>query len=135
VLLIFSYFLSPLFTLANQDELINPTASTTDLFSPTQLEGTVPEPQSQLTAQQIEQINRSLHEVSRLNALNARNSSRNVISQQYSYPIPQPFNEQRKFAGYEFDATTGLNYAGARYYDSSVAKFISMDSAYREFSS
>lgn len=37
------------------------------------------------------------------------------------------FNEQRKFTGYEYDVDTGLNYAGARYYNPSIGRFMSQD--------
>jgi RHS repeat-associated protein len=37
------------------------------------------------------------------------------------------FSEQRKYAGHELDAATGLSYMGARYYDSSAARFLSQD--------
>ncbi len=37
------------------------------------------------------------------------------------------FNEQRKYAGHEFDAATGLSYMGARYYDGVTGRFISED--------
>lgn len=35
--------------------------------------------------------------------------------------------EQRKFTGHEYDIDTGLNYAGARYYNSSIGRFVSQD--------
>ncbi len=37
------------------------------------------------------------------------------------------FSEQRKFTGYEYDGDTGLNYAGARYYEPTIGRFISQD--------
>lgn len=37
------------------------------------------------------------------------------------------FNEQRKYIGQEFDADTGLNYLDARYYNSTIGRFISQD--------
>jgi RHS repeat-associated protein len=37
------------------------------------------------------------------------------------------FSEQRKFAGYEYDVDTGLNYANARYYNPAIGRFISQD--------
>lgn len=40
------------------------------------------------------------------------------------------FNEQRKYAGSEFDADTGLNYMNARYYKSDLGRFVSQDPAY-----
>ena len=40
------------------------------------------------------------------------------------------FNEQRKFAGTEYDGGTGLNYMGARYYFSRVGRFVSEDQAF-----
>ncbi len=40
------------------------------------------------------------------------------------------FSEQRKFGGHEYDGDTGLNYAGSRYYDASIGRFISQDPAY-----
>lgn len=44
------------------------------------------------------------------------------------------FDEVRKFAGYERDDSTGLDYIGARYYDSADAGFISQDPAFWDFS-
>ncbi len=41
----------------------------------------------------------------------------------------QGYNESNKFTGYELD-TTGLQYAGQRYYDGSTGRFNSMDPAY-----
>lgn len=41
------------------------------------------------------------------------------------------FNDQRKFAGSEFDSDTGLNYMNARYYDSAMGKFASQDNIFR----
>ena len=40
------------------------------------------------------------------------------------------FNEQRKFAGHEFDAETGLSYQDARYYSPSIGRFASEDQAF-----
>ena len=40
------------------------------------------------------------------------------------------FTEQRKFAGHEFDYDTGLTYMDARYYNSSMGRFLSADPAY-----
>lgn len=40
------------------------------------------------------------------------------------------FDEQRKFAGHEYDTDTSLSYAGARYYYSSIGRFISQDPAF-----
>jgi len=40
------------------------------------------------------------------------------------------FNEQRKFAGHEFDADTALSYQDARYYDPSTGRFTSEDPAF-----
>lgn len=37
------------------------------------------------------------------------------------------FSEQRKFAGFEYDVDTGLNYANARYYSPAIGRFISQD--------
>jgi RHS repeat-associated protein len=37
------------------------------------------------------------------------------------------FNEQRKYIGQEFDNATGLNYLNARYYHSTIGRFISQD--------
>jgi RHS repeat-associated protein len=37
--------------------------------------------------------------------------------------------EQRKYTGQEYDASTGLNYYNARYYNASVGKFTSQDSS------
>ena len=39
------------------------------------------------------------------------------------------FDEQKKFTGYEFDETTNLSYANARYYDQDRGQFISQDPA------
>ncbi len=41
------------------------------------------------------------------------------------------FNEQRKFAGHEFDSSTGLSYMGARYYNGNYGRFISQDPAFQ----
>lgn len=40
------------------------------------------------------------------------------------------FNEQRKFAGHEYDGSTGLSYMRARYQNGSWGKFISQDPAF-----
>ncbi|MES2436602.1 MAG: RHS repeat-associated core domain-containing protein [Patescibacteria group bacterium] len=40
------------------------------------------------------------------------------------------FNEQRKYAGSEFDGDTAYNYMQARYYDSNSGRFISQDSIF-----
>ncbi len=40
------------------------------------------------------------------------------------------FNEQRKYAGSELDADSGLNYMQARYYNSSIGRFVSQDPAF-----
>ncbi|WP_179293933.1 LamG-like jellyroll fold domain-containing protein [Candidatus Methanoperedens nitratireducens] len=40
------------------------------------------------------------------------------------------FSEQRKYAGHEYDADTGLSYMNARYYEASTGRFISQDPAY-----
>src|SRR5205807_33520 len=40
------------------------------------------------------------------------------------------FNEQRKFAGHEFDQDTGLSYMDARYYSSATGRFLSEDLAF-----
>jgi len=37
------------------------------------------------------------------------------------------FDEQKKAFGYEYDSETGLDYAGARYYNSGLGRFISQD--------
>ncbi len=37
------------------------------------------------------------------------------------------FNEQRKFAGHEYDSDTSLSYMNARYYDSAIGRFVSQD--------
>lgn len=37
------------------------------------------------------------------------------------------YSEVRKYAGLEYDAASGLNYAGSRYYDSSTGRFLSED--------
>ncbi|OGZ45221.1 MAG: hypothetical protein A3C84_02720 [Candidatus Ryanbacteria bacterium RIFCSPHIGHO2_02_FULL_48_12] len=37
------------------------------------------------------------------------------------------FNERKKFTGYEYDSSTGLNYAGARYQQPSEGRFVSQD--------
>jgi RHS repeat-associated protein len=40
------------------------------------------------------------------------------------------FSEQRKYAGHEYDADTQLSYMNARYYDSGIGRFVSLDPAY-----
>ncbi len=40
------------------------------------------------------------------------------------------FSEQRKFAGHEYDANTGLSYMNARYYNGKIGRFVSQDPAY-----
>ena len=40
------------------------------------------------------------------------------------------YSEQRKFTGHEYDAETGLNYMGARYYAGNTGRFISVDPAF-----
>jgi RHS repeat-associated protein len=40
------------------------------------------------------------------------------------------FDEQRKFAGTEYDTGTGLNYMGARYYNPACGQFISEDPSF-----
>jgi RHS repeat-associated protein len=40
------------------------------------------------------------------------------------------FNEQRKYAGHEFDADTGLSYQDARYYNSSIGRFTGEDASF-----
>ncbi len=37
------------------------------------------------------------------------------------------FNEQRKYAGHEYDSDTALSYMDARYYDSAIGRFVSED--------
>jgi RHS repeat-associated protein len=44
------------------------------------------------------------------------------------------FNEQRKFAGHELDASTGLSYMDARYYNPSYGRFASEDPAFLDLS-
>jgi RHS repeat-associated protein len=41
------------------------------------------------------------------------------------------YDEQRKFAGHEYDSDTGLSYMEARYYNSCVARFVSQDAVFR----
>ena len=43
------------------------------------------------------------------------------------------FDEQRKFTGYEHDDGTDLEYAGARYYNANIGRFISQDPFTREY--
>ncbi len=45
------------------------------------------------------------------------------------------FDERHKYTGYEFDATTGLNYAGARYQTGKYNRFISQDPMFWSLSS
>ncbi len=40
------------------------------------------------------------------------------------------FSEQRKYAGHEYDADTGLSYMNARYYNGKIGRFVSEDPAY-----
>lgn len=42
------------------------------------------------------------------------------------------FTEQRKYIGEEYDAETGLNYLNARYYNATLARFISQDPMFWE---
>jgi len=42
------------------------------------------------------------------------------------------FNERKKFTGYEFDDSTGLNYAGARYQSPGEGRFTSQDPVSRD---
>lgn len=44
------------------------------------------------------------------------------------------FDERHKYTGYEFDATTGLNYAGARYQTPKYGRFISQDPVFWKLS-
>jgi RHS repeat-associated protein len=44
------------------------------------------------------------------------------------------FNEQKKFAGHEYDQDTGLSYMEARYYNGNIGKFVSQDPAFWNFS-
>ena len=44
------------------------------------------------------------------------------------------FNEQRKFAGHEYDAETGLSYMQARYYNGSTGRFVSQDPVFLQAS-
>jgi len=44
------------------------------------------------------------------------------------------FSEQRKYAGHEFDAATGLSYMGARYYDGVAGRFLSEDPMFLDLS-
>jgi len=37
------------------------------------------------------------------------------------------YNEKRKFTGHEYDAETGLNYMGQRYYEPTLGRFLSQD--------
>ena len=41
------------------------------------------------------------------------------------------FNERKKFTGYEFDSSTGLNYANARYQNPDQGRFISQDPVFQ----
>ena len=45
------------------------------------------------------------------------------------------FNEQRKYIGQEYDQDTGLNYLNARYYNATLARFISQDPMFWNFDS
>lgn len=40
------------------------------------------------------------------------------------------YDEKRKFTGLEYDMASGLNYAGSRYYDAVLSRFLSQDSAF-----
>lgn len=42
------------------------------------------------------------------------------------------FNESRKFTGHEYDSTSDLTYANARYYDQDTGRFLSQDPAFLE---
>ncbi len=44
------------------------------------------------------------------------------------------FNEQRKFTGHEYDASTGLNYMNARYQHPTIGRFVSQDPPFWDFS-
>jgi RHS repeat-associated protein len=44
------------------------------------------------------------------------------------------FNEQRKFAGHEYDVDTSLSYMNARYYNGKIGRFVSQDPAFWDFS-
>ncbi|MFA6096302.1 MAG: LamG-like jellyroll fold domain-containing protein [Candidatus Paceibacterota bacterium] len=44
------------------------------------------------------------------------------------------FNEQRKYAGHEYDTDTGLSYMNARYYNGRIGKFVSQDPAFLNLS-
>ena len=48
-------------------------------------------------------------------------------------PTESTFNEQRKYIGQEFDQETGLNYLNARYYNATLARFISEDPMFWNF--
>ncbi len=41
------------------------------------------------------------------------------------------FNEQKKFTGYLRDDATGLDYAGARYYNPSIGRFVAQDAIFQ----
>lgn len=43
------------------------------------------------------------------------------------------YSEQRKYIGQEYDADTGLNYLNARYYNSTIGRFISEDPVFWSF--
>ncbi|OGZ63512.1 MAG: hypothetical protein A2998_02140 [Candidatus Staskawiczbacteria bacterium RIFCSPLOWO2_01_FULL_37_25b] len=45
------------------------------------------------------------------------------------------FSEQRKYIGQEYDEDTGLNYLNARYYNSTIARFVSQDPVFWNFDS
>lgn len=42
------------------------------------------------------------------------------------------YSERRKYAGHEYDASTGLSYQKARYYDPALGKFLSQDPVFWE---
>ncbi|GEM_PF-836282 len=48
-------------------------------------------------------------------------------------PAGSTLNEQRKYIGQEYDADTGLNYLNARYYNATLARFISQDPMFWSF--
>ncbi|MCX7110799.1 MAG: FG-GAP-like repeat-containing protein [Proteobacteria bacterium] len=64
--------------------------------------------------------------------------SGNVVEQSVFYPYGKDrvhlgdFNSEYRFTGKELDDETGLHYFGARYYDSSTGRFVSVDPFYIE---
>src|SRR3989338_8214896 len=67
----------------------------------------------------------------------ATNNSGTLVQLLYYYPygsmrIDQTttFDEQRKFTGHEFDRSTSLTYANARYYKQGIGRFLSQDSVF-----